>query len=1205
MKKGLRIALALVLAVVFMFTSCDNQTQTPPVTDTVGYARFAGESVQSRDLSAGYEIQAYADLYWFYDAKKADSFGTTGAGTMIKVLGDENGKGLDGQITLSQGLWNFTLYAYAEIDGVSKPVESTLAYKGETSGVTIRGGEVTTVPVTVSPQGETGTVKFGEASFSWANSSGGSGKPVIRLTFTNRENESYVAYVTPDDNFKLSGTLLFGEDSSSAIPVGFYTCKAEAFLVSEASEITEGLTSVTDMTFSLQVIGGATTVINGVITENSFGSVSFDVVTAESDVVVFQPTADNNSVTFNTAPTEDDSMKKTVVDFGGNDLSATQNVIDITVLSQVAADKGFQIVETVTETEGKAVASISLSLSSIGEGTQTPVTEFENEVTITTYIAKGLGTVEKLKLIYVSDGKEVESSETFKHEITSYNSDTGELVFTTNHFSQFYVVSDKAQEYIAVNVTTDVGYASFADAFDGAENGDVIMLVDDVEVVATRSQFVVQDKKIEIDLAGHTISVATDVENGQGIFKVEGGGTLVFNDSSEDKTGKIDATAGNTGKVYAAISIWPQNNPGKATLIINGGTFIGYYYAIAGNGTYVSEPLTEIVINGGTLKSVASDGLGIYHPQYGNLTINDGEISGSETAVEIRAGNLDINGGKLVSTYETFSVNPNGSGTTTKGAAIAVSQHTTAKPISVDISGGRFEGIRPLNQSNPQNNPSAEESKIVINISGGEFISTDSSADAVSIASAECTGFISGGTFSVKPDDAYVARGYVAKEFDGAWTVREDGVEKGFAGGAGTQAHPYLIENVEQFMKIAFLENEMLTTDGKGAYLYFSITEDLDFSDTENLGIKLVRGELDFNNHRVTGVRSDNLADGYFTLIDDVIEGKIRNLNYEPDDAVPLVYTSGWTRSAVSVRDEWVTSFENVNVSGTFENVGNNVSLYIIQAFKGSLEFHNCENSSEMTGNQYNGVFLGGFPKSNTTERIVFDNCRFTGSLIVKNAGFLVGNSAGFASEVVVKDCVNDGLVAGTEGVGYYCGLNPDMPEVKELNEVVQKYISGSGHVRVLDSGLSASYNNDKTIVTIICNNPGSVSYKVAATGYSKMRTPDYKDYGTLLVSFEAEGEFGEPGETVNISFPVQKVVDYIYAERNGGVESQDSFGNDIVTIDGVKYYLVKEKHPHIDLSVTAMIINNQNEHIAADLDYSVYSYDADGVPTGYRKLEV
>lgn len=429
-----------------------------------------------------------------------------------------------------------------------------------------------------------------------------------------------------------------------------------------------------------------------------------------------------------------------------------------------------------------------------------------------------------------------------------------------------------------------------------------------------------------------------------------------------------------------------------------------------------------------------------------------------------------------------------------------------------------------------------------------------------------------------------------------------DGIEKGFAGGAGTQEHPYLIENVEQFMNIASLENEMLTTDGKGAYLYFSITENLDFSDTENLGIQLVRGELDFNNHWVTGVHSDNLASGYYSLIFDVIEGKIKNLNYEPDTAVMFVHTSGYL-DAVSVMDERVISFENVNVSGTFENVANNESLYIAQAFDGSLEFHNCVNSSVMTGNQYNGVFLGGYPNSRT-ERLVFDNCRFTGSLIVKNAGFLVGNSAGFASKVVVKDCVNDGLVAGTEGVGYYCGLNPDMPEVKVLNEDVQKYISDSGHVRVLDSGLSASYNDDKTVVTISCNDPKSVSYKVAATGYSKMRTPGYKDYGTLLVSFEAEGEFGEPGETV-ISFPVQKVVDYIYAEKNGGVESQDSFGNDIVTIDGVKYYLVKEKHPHIDLSVTAMIINNQNEHIAADLDYSVYSYDADGVPTGYLKLEV
>ncbi len=1200
MKKGLRIALALVLAVVFMFTSCDNQTQTPPATDTVGYARFAGGDVQSRDLSADYELQAYADLYWFYDAEKADSFGTTGAGSMLKVPGDtEDGKGLDGQITLSQGLWNFTLYAYASIDEAGKPVEGTLAYKGETSGVTIRGGEVTTVPVAVSPQGATGTVKFGEASFSWEDS--GKEKPVIRLTFTNnRENKSYVAHVTPDENFNLSGPLffeeesssLFGEESSSSIPVGFYTCKAEAFLVSAASEITEDLTSVTDMRFSLQVIGGATTVINGVITENSFGSVSFDVVTAESDVVVFQPTAGNNSVTFDTAPTEDDSKKTTVVDFGEKNLSETQQyVIDITVLSQVAADKGFQIVETAPETEGKAVASITLSLSSIGSDTQTPVTEFESEVTVKTYIAKELGSVDSLKLVYVSDGNEVATSETIKHEIKSYNSETGELVFITNHFSQFYVVSNKAQNYVAVNVTTDVGYSSFADAFDGAENGDVIRLVSDVEVTKSRSQFVIRNKTVEIDFAGYTISVATDCINGQGIFKVEGGGTLVFNDSSSAKTGKLDATAGNTGNVYAAICVWPQTNPGKATLIINGGTFIGYYYAIAGNGTYVSEPLTEIVINGGILKSVASDGLGIYHPQYGNLTVNDGEISGSETAVEIRAGNLDINGGKFVSTYETFSVNPNGSGTTTKGAAIAVSQHTTAKPISVDISGGRFEGVRPLNQSNPQNNPSAEESKVVLNISGGEFISTDSSADAVSIASVECTGFITGGTFSVKPSDAYVARGYVAKEFDSVWTVSEDGVEKGFSGGAGTKTNPYVITSEEEFAKISSLAEEM----EEGAYYYFSVDSDLDYSTGDaNPHILKFRGEIDFNGHTLGGLSFARLAElnggTANNLIEECYGGAIRNLDYQPVGQCNLVFIF-----EPNNEENKELLLENITAGKDTEprfDVGVNGGSFACEVFgPAKLVMRNCTNycDIDVIGSGYAGIFLSGYGLYSA--ELVFENCDNYGTIYAKNYGFLIGNDNGINnqgySSITATNCDNHGEIYATQSCGFV-GWDDE-----KYTSVYTGSNNTTGTIKKLDSVSAQTSLSKDNVITVSGLDSGKyTSYEIVAYGYGDLKSTDGGG-GTLRIVVSS----GRIEITDSSTFKKLNFIDKAHA---GNVFADDAYGNEIATVDGVEYYSID-----LDSLGTALydVEFKAPDYTLSELTYSLNVYDQEGNLAGSKTL--
>lgn len=433
-----------------------------------------------------------------------------------------------------------------------------------------------------------------------------------------------------------------------------------------------------------------------------------------------------------------------------------------------------------------------------------------------------------------------------------------------------------------------------------------------------------------------------------------------------------------------------------------------------------------------------------------------------------------------------------------------------------------------------------------------------------------------------------------------------DGIKKGFAGGAGTQEHPYLIENVEQFMNIASLENEMLTTDGKGAYLYFSITEDLDFSDTENLGIRLVRGELDFNNHRVTGVRSDKLADGFHTMIDDVIEGRIKNLNYVPDDAVPFVYTSGWTSNAESVKDEWVISFENVNVYGSFKNVANNISLYILQAFAGALEFYDCTNYATITGESYNGLFLGGYPDKDETTRLVFDHCVYAGELMNTNyAGFLTGNSAGYIDNVIVKDCKIIGTIKGIAGSGAYCGLGLTNKDIQALNDKVSSGITGVDNIVTPTSTISIVSDSDSFNIS----DPEASTYKISGQIYTNMRDIEkiMEDKGTLLKTFEKTDSIDSGS---NVTFPTRQVVDYVFAKekRDSGSNvtvTKDENNNPCVIIDGTTYYYVQEEHGiHVDYNVTAVIVDGTGKHVAKNLDvYHIYTYDAGGLLIGYEKV--
>ena len=117
-----------------------------------------------------------------------------------------------------------------------------------------------------------------------------------------------------------------------------------------------------------------------------------------------------------------------------------------------------------------------------------------------------------------------------------------------------------------------------------------------------------------------------------------------------------------------------------------------------GNGT---KHNTVININGGEL--TGTDGYAIYHPQSGELNITGGRLTGGRSRIEIRAGKLNLSGDAVITAKGIpTTTTPNGSGTTTVGAGIAVTQHTTKLPLKVNISGGTISGYTALYQSNPE-----------------------------------------------------------------------------------------------------------------------------------------------------------------------------------------------------------------------------------------------------------------------------------------------------------------------------------------------------------------------------------------------------------------------------------------------------------------------------------------------------------------------
>ncbi len=188
--------------------------------------------------------------------------------------------------------------------------------------------------------------------------------------------------------------------------------------------------------------------------------------------------------------------------------------------------------------------------------------------------------------------------------------------------------------------------------------------------------------------------------------------------------------------------------------------------AIYLNGTNDATDGNTGVINiheGASLTS--EDTLGIYAAGFADWNVYGGTITGN-TAMEIRAGSLNIEGGTFISTADEYTTDSNTNGSTVTGAALAISPYRGADQggtITVNISGGTFTGPVAFSQANPND---VTEPDYVLSISGGNFDSTgtdDSGTaypDVMFEADEISEPFITGGTFSGSVQDGSMDPAY-------------------------------------------------------------------------------------------------------------------------------------------------------------------------------------------------------------------------------------------------------------------------------------------------------------------------------------------------------------------------------------------------------------------------------------------------------------
>ena len=237
-----------------------------------------------------------------------------------------------------------------------------------------------------------------------------------------------------------------------------------------------------------------------------------------------------------------------------------------------------------------------------------------------------------------------------------------------------------------------------------------------------------RDAVVTLDMNGHSIYSSAQkvfwlnegsltVENGLiDVNATSQGFAFKIEPLSQDKVATLKLGSGLAviSHTYAPVFLVPQsktdNNVLNAVLVTKADiTSKCNYAAIQGNG---NSHGTSITINGG---KISGELTAIYHPQYGEMTVNGGEIEGA-TAIEMRAGKLVVNSGTMIGNGDPFESDPNGNGATTLGAAVAAVQHTTKLDLSVEINGGTLQGARAFYQANLQNNGKEALEKISITL---------------------------------------------------------------------------------------------------------------------------------------------------------------------------------------------------------------------------------------------------------------------------------------------------------------------------------------------------------------------------------------------------------------------------------------------------------------------------------------------------------
>ena len=495
------------------------------------------------------------------------------------------------------------------------------------------------------------------------------------------------------------------------------------------------------------------------------------------------------------------------------------------------------------------------------------------------------------------------TSDNFEVSGGTFNKSVSDSFFKDGYFAQKSGGAYTAAGPYAAKIGS-IGYTTLAEAVTAAKNNAVITLLQDI----SSDRINLEDKSFTVELNGHTLT--STAAYGVMFCAKNGHKITVKGDKNSKLVGTLMVTNGTDGHIE--IKGGTYENSQYCPIYINGAVSTE-------NSTLSVKSATITALNSGSGQDM---GCGVYLAGYCTSTFKDTTIIAPVTGIEIRAGKLTLTNCNVTGGNGTVTADANGNGTTVTNAALAISQHTTKKPIDVTVTGGTYTATAAIYQTDVQATGSAD---VKTAVASGKFNGTVSAETDGTVA-------IKGGTFTSAVPENCCAEGFVpVTNNNGTYGVTERKPVEVWTGYNGSKVGSYATvgdaaKNLGENKMILFTADYTLDEDFTiPADVYFEVDAGatLTIAEGKTLTVAADAKRLNIrenakvvNNGTILVCGAPKTSHGYVMIPDggelagnalSVPEGKILSKNgnsyYAGEALFEITYTDGSTKLTSETTD--------------------------------------------------------------------------------------------------------------------------------------------------------------------------------------------------------------------------------------------------------------------------------------------------------------